>query len=276
MAYPLEGNDINKAVEKFVDKLISEGGISPKNAAEKEALVTEVTKSLKAAIGEKIPAELFKDRTQQLKLTSLITCASNKQIAQNDKQYTKAFQDAFNPPELAKSLFSPDMNPELAKRNISAFLLAITPPGPGAKKRCDELAERIVKEKSKEPGQEPDSSLEMQLMRSMAAYFYMRKELADMYAFGSTNDGTPFSSIGPQIGNYGAAPDISNKVNASGYLNMDNDLNNPNIDPTVSNHIKVSEEGLGALFDSVYSELRADRVIAEPPRPHGPGTIGSR
>jgi len=227
------GIKLSETMEKIIDFMVENKLIKPfASAAEKESVIENVKEALAGAFNNgNAPTALFNNPAQMKKLLLLVISAAVENNLKKDPSMAKV-AGLFNTNELAKAMFSPEMNNELAKKTIFEFTMALRPPGPGSRKKCEDLAELLVQQKLTFGDRElhdlgADETLDNDLRRELQDYLYKQEEYKFMQAFGSSPDGTPITDIGAQQGNTISAEDrYVEEPTDSGYAKMDGLLDN--------------------------------------------------
>lgn len=263
------GIKLNETVEKIIDFLVENKLIRPfGNDDEKAEIVKAVKEALEGAFENgNAPGALFNNPLQMKKMMLLIVSAAMEKQYKNDPTVA----GIFNANELAKALFSPEMGNELAKKTIFNAAMALRPEGPRSRKDCEELAELIVQQKLTFGDRElhdavADEELDNGLKSMLEAYVYKQKEIEEVQAFGSTQDGTPISERGPQRGNTMGRQDAENATpGKGGYLNIDNDPTSSQMSGEVRSTIQHKELDMGIL-DALCDEMEQTLKLTAAPR----------
>lgn len=262
MPYTLSDAQFNRELENLIDKMIAKGFIKEND---KEAVFQKVSESLQTAFKDKpISADLFNDPVQLKEVMLLVVTASyeNKNIL------------GFDTANLAKVFFAPELLNDPKQTLKNSFPLPVPKPGKASEdeKRLDELAEKILNHGEQKAAPNLDQQLAAYLTFSLflEKENQLEKESQFAQAYGESGDGTPFP-VYVQSSNVNGAVDqcILTVSGNAGFLNEAQDINRPDINPSVKANILTCMDELGEVtngYENFTSSLSA--------RPRPPGAMG--
>ncbi len=239
--------EVEKLINMMLEKKLIQGDAN--------TLKQTVMDAVKGAVGDTNDfPDIIKNPVLRKKVESIAICASIEANLDNNKLLKPGLKNTFNTNELAKAEFSPEMQQEQAKKIILAFTLALMPTAHG--KTLDKVEyEKLAEQMTANADIADERALNDQLSLEFAKYLYMQQEFNYMQAFGSTQDGTPVYITTQKSNEIGATDMFQGKRDDAGYLKIDNDPNNPNIDPTIKEKIVENELELGILEPSTAPTL---------------------
>jgi hypothetical protein len=261
-------------IEKMINFMLEQKLIKPfASENEKNAVIKNMKTALESAFENgNVPLALLNDPAQMKKM-ALIVESVILQYQYSKDPATKNLAALFNPAELANALFSPEMDKAEAKKTIFNFLMVLRPPGPGSKKKCEDLSELLMQHKHEELHDlDAEKHLDNALKEELNAYLYRQREDDFVQAYGSSPDGTPVPVMGAQRGNSISAEDrYVEGESDKGYARMDADTSSVMTSGEMKSTIEHKKLDMGIL-DAFCDEMESTLKIASAPKPTPGGT----